>query len=74
MQQTNLQTRPRDLSAHMVRLWGKQGYLHISGAGFTQDTEYAWSGMPSQAYEMRTKWQNKGRDWPFGMVPMRRAK
>jgi hypothetical protein len=43
-------------------------YLHLSGAGTTEGTAYAWSGTKEQAKKLRDRAKIRGEDWPFTAV------
>ncbi len=43
-------------------------YLHLSGAGVTTGTHYAWNGTKAQARALRDRAAARGEDWPFKAV------
>lgn len=43
-------------------------YLHLSGAGTTTGTDYAWAGTREQARKLRDRAKIRGEDWPFVAV------
>ncbi|MFX4298543.1 hypothetical protein [Pseudosulfitobacter pseudonitzschiae] len=50
------------------RIAGTNKYLHLSGAGVTNGTQYAWSGTKAQARVLRDRASGQGEDWPFKAV------
>ena len=50
------------------RIAGTRQYLHLSGAGVTHGTRYAWSGTKAQARALRDRAISQGQDWPFKAV------
>lgn len=50
------------------RIAGTKHYLHLSGAGVTHGTRYAWSGTKAQARALRDRAISQGKDWPFKAV------
>ncbi|GLT08032.1 hypothetical protein GCM10007928_02630 [Sulfitobacter porphyrae] len=43
-------------------------YLHLSGAGLTTGTAYAWIGTRKQARTLKERAVARGEDWPFRAV------
>lgn len=43
-------------------------YLHLSGAGVTKGTAYAWIGTKEQGRRLREQTTNRGDEWPFKAV------
>ena len=50
------------------RIPGTKQYLHLSGTGVTNGTEYAWNGTKAQARALRDRAAAEGWDWPFKAV------
>jgi len=65
-------TRPRDLRAHMRRLYNPRTgrYLHLSGSGETKGTAHAWAGTRDQAEVLRERARITGADFPFFITPL----
>lgn len=68
--------------AHFARLNGRKqlriynpetrAYLHLSGAGETKGTDYAWCGTQHQAETLAAHARETGKDWPY--VTLTKAK